>query len=322
MDSIVHILMAAGYLMVTPLVSYKLGYRLSCSSGPSGPSNGEHQASKLLAQNSTAAEITQHKYSGLMAAGYLMVTPLVSYKLGQESYRLSSSSRPSGPSNGKHQASKLLAQNSTAAEITQHKYSGLMAAGYLMVTPIVSYKLGQESYRLSCSSGPSGPDNGEHQANKLLAQNSTAAEITQHKYSDLMAAGYLMVTPLVSYKLGQESYRLSCSSGPSGPDNGEHQASKLLAQNSTAAEITQHKYSDLMAAGYLMVTPLVSYKLGQESYRLSCSSGPSGPDNGEHQASKLLAQNSTAAEITQHKYSDLMAAIYAIAANLPYQQKK
>ena len=149
-----------------------------------------------------------------------------------------------------------------------------------------------------------------------------------------MAAGYLMVTPIVSYKLGQESYRLSCSSGPSGPSNGEHQASKLLAQNSTAAEITQHKYSGLMAAGYLMVTPIGSYKLGQESYRLSCSSGPSGPNNGEHQASKLLAQNSTAAEITQHKFSGLMATIYAIArtchtkkkdaelANITYQPKR
>ena len=132
----------------------------------------------------------------------------------------------------------------------------------------------------------------------------------------VLMAAYLMVTPLVSYKLGQESYRLSCSSGPGGHSNGEHQASKLLAQNSTAAEITQHKYSHLMAAGYLMVTPLVSYKLGQESYRLSSSSGPSGPSNGEHQTGKLLAQNPTAAEITQHKYSGLMATIYAIA-NLP-----
>ena len=80
-----------------------------------------------------------------------------------------------------------------------------------------------------------------------MAQNSTVGEITQHKYSSLMATSYLIRSHLLwVIKLGQESLRLSSSSGPSGLSNGDQQAGKLLAQNSTVGEITQHKYNGLM----------------------------------------------------------------------------
>ena len=48
-----------------------------------------------------------------------------------DGYRLSSSSAPSGHSNGNGQGSNLLTSNSIVVEITLHKFGGLMATGYL-----------------------------------------------------------------------------------------------------------------------------------------------------------------------------------------------
>ena len=44
----------------------------------------------------------------------------------------------------------------------------------------------------------------------------------------------------------------------------------------------------LMAAGYLKTTPLVTYNLAQDRYRLLSSSGPSGNSDGNQQGSKRL----------------------------------